>query len=100
MTIRLSQNLWSGIFVTSKNAMCQKGKFSWHKGSVLSVNILNGRIVYTGLSPPTPPLILYWSFQGSVTIAGNSNCIVRLFVPFPTGVWDRMWNSIVSVPNH
>ena len=85
--------------------MCQKGKFLWHKGSVISVNILNDRIVYTGLSPPpphthTPPLILYWSFQGSVTIAGNSHCIVCLFVPFPTGVWDRMWNSIVSVPDH
>ena len=32
--IRLSQNLRSGIFVTSKSLMCQKGKFSWHKGSV------------------------------------------------------------------
>ena len=32
--VRLSQNLRSGIFVTSKSAMCQKGKFSWHKGSV------------------------------------------------------------------
>ena len=32
--IRLSQNLRNGIFVTSKNAMCQKGIFSWHKGSV------------------------------------------------------------------
>ena len=32
--ISLSQNLRSGIFVTSKSAMCQKGKFSWHKGSV------------------------------------------------------------------
>ena len=21
-------------------------------------------------------------------------------VPFPFGVWGRMWNSIVSVPNH
>ena len=34
MRIRLNQNLPSGIFVTSKIAMCQKGKFSWHKGSV------------------------------------------------------------------
>ena len=32
--IRLSQNLRSRIFVTSKSAVCQKGKFSWHKGSV------------------------------------------------------------------
>ena len=24
--------------------------------------------------------------------------IVR--VPFPFGVWDRMWNSIVSIPEH
>ena len=31
---KLSQNLRSGILVTSKSAMCQKGKFSRHKGSV------------------------------------------------------------------
>ena len=47
-TVRLSQNLWSGIFVTSKSAM-------WRENSrgikLLSVYILNGRIVYTSLSP-------------------------------------------------
>ena len=32
--IWLSKNLRSGIFVTSKSVMCQKEKFSWHKGSV------------------------------------------------------------------
>ena len=31
--IRLSQNLRSGIF-SPVSAMFQKGKFSWHKGSV------------------------------------------------------------------
>ena len=49
--IRLSQNLRSGIFVTSKSAMCQKGN---SHGVKLSVYILNGRVVYTGLSPPPP----------------------------------------------
>ena len=35
-----------------------------------------------------------------------SACAVLLYavlivcVPFPFGVWGRMWNSIVSVPNH
>ena len=47
--IRLSQNLRSGIFVTSKNATCQTEKSRGIK--VLSVYILNGRIVYTGLRP-------------------------------------------------
>ena len=42
---RLSQNLRSGIFVTSKSAMCQKGKYS-RDLKVLSVYILNSRIVY------------------------------------------------------
>ena len=32
--IRLSQNSRSRIFVTSKSAMCQKGKLAWHNGSV------------------------------------------------------------------
>ena len=32
--IRLNQNLRSGIFVTSKSAMCQKGKFSWNNDSI------------------------------------------------------------------
>ena len=32
--ISLSQNLRSVIFGTNKSVMCQKGKFSWHKGSV------------------------------------------------------------------
>ena len=25
---------------------------------------------------------------------------VFIFVPFPYGVWERTWNSIVPVPNH
>ena len=29
-----------------------------------------------------------------------SVCRLDLFVPFPYGVWRRMWNSIVSVPGH
>ena len=47
--IRLSQNLRSGIFVTSK-LLCVRRENS--RGiKVLSVYILNGRVVYTSLSP-------------------------------------------------
>ena len=46
--IRLSQNLRSGIFVTSKSAMWRENSHGW---KVLSVYIFNGRIVYTGVSP-------------------------------------------------
>ena len=44
--IRVSKNLRSRIFVTSKIAMCQKGNSRGIK--VLSVYILSGRFVYTG----------------------------------------------------
>ena len=46
--IRLSQNLQSEIFVTSKRAMWRENSRGI-KG--LSLYIRNGRIVYTGLSP-------------------------------------------------
>ena len=46
--IRLSHNLRSGIFGTNKKAMCRENS----RGiKVLSVYILNGGIVYSGLSP-------------------------------------------------
>ena len=51
--IRLSQNLRNGIFVTVK-VLCVRRENS--RGiKVLSVYILNGRVVYTGLSPRAPP---------------------------------------------
>ena len=84
--LRLNQNLRCGIFVTSKNA-CDRRENS--RGiKVLSVYILNDRIVHTGLSPsplppPTPPLILYWSFQDGVSVVGNSNWYSSSFYSFP-----------------
>ena len=30
----------------------------------------------------------------------NFSAVLVVGVPFPRGVWDRMWNSIVSVPDH
>ena len=58
LRIRLSQNLQSRIFVTSKSAMCQKGNLLWHKGSV-GIYSKWQDCVY-GFKPyPTPPLILY-----------------------------------------
>ena len=30
----------------------------------------------------------------------NLSAVLVVRVPFPFGVWDRMWNSIVSVPDH
>ena len=46
--IRLSQNLRSGIFVTTKSAMRREN----YRGiNVLSVYVLSDRIVYTGLRP-------------------------------------------------
>ena len=52
LRVRLSQNLRSGIFVTSPvKVLCVRRENS--RGiKVLSVYILNGRVVYTGLSPP------------------------------------------------
>ena len=30
----------------------------------------------------------------------NFSAVLVVHVPFPCGAWDRMWNSIVSVPDH
>ena len=30
----------------------------------------------------------------------NFSAVLVAFVPFPFGVWGRMWNSILSVPDH
>ena len=30
----------------------------------------------------------------------NFSAVLVVRVPFPFGVWGRMWNSIVSVPDH
>ena len=30
----------------------------------------------------------------------TSDVLIVYNVPFPFGVWGRMWNSIVSVPDH
>ena len=30
----------------------------------------------------------------------NFSAILVVRVPFPFGVWGRMWNSIVSIPDH
>ena len=30
----------------------------------------------------------------------NCSAILVVRVPFPFGVWGRMWNSVVSVPDH
>ena len=76
-----------------------KGKFSWHKGFVGVYSEWQDCV--HRFKPRTPPLILYRSFQDSVSNVGNSNWYFRLFVPFPTGVWGRMWNSISwSLPFH
>ena len=48
--IRLRQNLRSGIFVTSK-MLCARRE-NPHGIKIMSVYILNGRIVYTALRPP------------------------------------------------
>ena len=45
--------------------------------------------------------IAFWSSAGkelSFWLSTRTILIVR--VPFPSGVWVKMWNSIVSVPDH
>ena len=44
-------------------------------------------------------------WEGAVTLAFrlccfNFSAVLVVRVPFPFGVWGRMWNSIVSVPDN
>ena len=48
-------------------------------------------------------MAIYW--EGAVPLAFHFCCfyfsaVIIISVPFPFGVWGRMWNSIVSVPDH
>ena len=87
--IRLSQNLRSGSLLPVKVLCVRRDNSRGTK--VLSVY----RIVYTALSLPPPPptinFILIVPMQLWVILIG----IVRRFVPFPLGIWGRMWSLIL-----
>ena len=56
--------------------------------------IINDRIMYTGLSPLPIHLFCTVRVKAVFHMLVILISIVRLFVPFPTGVCGRLWNSI------
>ena len=45
-------------------------------------------------------MVICWECPLGVSLVFIFSAVFVVRVPFPFGIWGRVWNSIVSVPDH